>query len=139
MAAAQSCGGSNVPPGNSEVDQYSETVPNGCGNSPAGGGGDGNPDAVPPDTAAALEELGGDGAAALALARANSPERSDGAAKAIPFEGGDDDDSLGDVVTGIVDAAGGSSGAGLGLILPLILVAVSVAAGFYLARNRNAG
>jgi hypothetical protein len=133
-----------VPPGNSEVDQYTETVPNGCGEDrPSGGeGGDaGNADAVPGQTATELQELGADGETALQLARANAPSGGGGngnqGSTGVELEGGGDDDGIGDVVTGVVDAAGGS-GTGLGLILPLILIGVCVAAGIYLARRRSA-
>src|SRR5215208_4130863 len=73
-AAAKPCHGHNtVPPGNSEVDQYSETVPGDCGNestpAPDPEGND-SFDSIPPATLAQLESRGPDGRAAALLAAA---------------------------------------------------------------------
>ncbi len=59
-----------VPPGNSEVDQYTETVPGDCGNEkvPVPEAGDDPGASIPAPTLAALEELGPDGRAAALLA-----------------------------------------------------------------------
>jgi hypothetical protein len=138
-SAQRDCGQNTVPPGNSEVDQYAETVPNGCGKDQPSGDDPGNPDAVPTDTATELQQLGGDGETALALARANAPDggSSNGdQGNALAIEEGEDDGGIGDIVTGVVDAAGGS-GTGLGLLLPLILIGVCVAAGIYLSRRSS--
>jgi hypothetical protein len=138
-SAQRDCGQNNVPPGNSEVDQYAETVPNGCGKDRPSGDDAGNPEAVSPGTATDLEQLGADGETALALARASAPDGGDAngdQGNAFAIEEGEDDGGIGDIVTGVVDAAGGS-GTGLGLALPLILIAVCVAAGVYLSRRSS--
>lgn len=141
--AQKNCGGNTVPPGNSEVDQYTETVPDGCGDSPLGSPEGGNPDAVPPATAQDLASLGDDGAAALALARASAPgggDRKGGdSAGATGAGSGDSDDGFGDIPAGVLDAAGGSSGDGLGVLFPLLLLAAALAGGAYVLRRRNAG
>ena len=141
--AQKNCGGSTVPPGNSEVDQYTETVPDGCGDSPVGSPEGGNPDAVPPATAQDLASLGDDGAAALALARASAPgdgdRQGEDSAGAAGAGSGGDDDGLGDILAGVLDAAGGSSEGGLGVLFPLLLLVVALAGGAYALRRRNAG
>jgi hypothetical protein len=134
--AQDGCAGSQtVPAGNSEVDQYAETVPDACGDRPVGGG-EGDANAVPPGTAAELEALGDDGTAALELARSTAPRNGDrdaGGAAAEPDDGG-----LGDVADGIVEALGGSSGSGLGILLPLLMAGILVAGIAYARRRRSA-
>jgi hypothetical protein len=138
-AAAQNCGG-NAPGGNSEVDQYSETVPNGCGDRPVNEGGPGNQDAVPPGTATELQQLGPDGEAALALARGNAPEgNGDGGGSAAGDRAtGGDDSGLGDILGSILDAFGGSTedDGGMGIWLPLLIVAILLAGAVYGLRRR---
>ena len=93
-AVAKPCGGSNhVPSGNSEVDQYVESVPGACGNeTPGGSGGSGGGgsgsggsggsgggsggstgSAVPNDTQSELESMGETGQSTAALANATAP------------------------------------------------------------------
>jgi hypothetical protein len=96
-ALAQNCKPENeVPPGNSELDQYVETVPGACGDerpdgasgggSGSGGGtgasgggegsasdGSGGGSSIPSETRRELERLGGAGAAAAAVADATAP------------------------------------------------------------------
>ena len=145
MAAA--CGDkNNLPPGNSEADQYVETVPNECGEGPVATPSDDDPSAVPASTASELEGLGADGQAALALANSEATGPAAGSGNGGQGAGGnnqeivsDDDGGLGDVFGSVADAFGGSSGAGMGLILPLLLVAATLAGAVYLLRRRNAG
>jgi hypothetical protein len=139
VASAQNCDGDRSPGGNSEVDQYTETVPDACGNRPSGGNA-GNPDAVPPATAAELSELGPDGAAALELAQANAP-KGGGAERGDSGSGLDEASSdLGSAPGSVLDALGGSSGdddGGMGLLLPLLIVAVALAGAAYVLRRRR--
>lgn len=135
--AQDGCAGSDtVPPGNSEVDQYAETVPDACGDSPVGGG-RGDADAVPPGTADQLEALGADGEAALAAARSTAPGHEvrgtggGGAAEA-------DDGGIGDVLAGVLDALAGSSGSGMGVLLPVLMAGVVLAGIAYARRRRSA-
>jgi hypothetical protein len=84
-----------VPPGNSGVDQYKESIPGVGGNRPAGPDGEGasggsggsgstsgtgarGKATISPRTAQSLEKLGPDGQAAGALAEATDPSRSSG-------------------------------------------------------------
>jgi hypothetical protein len=118
-AQAQNCNPSTtVPPGNSEIDQYVESIPGACGNEkPSNGGGSSGGSggsgasggsggssgsgggAVPAATAAELASLGEDGLAAAALAEATSPSES----------GGGEDGSSG--VSGASGSDGGAAGA----------------------------
>ena len=137
-------GGSNQPPGNSEVDQYGEDVPGPCGDEPIGppnGGGD--PDAVPPSDA---------GRARLARRRrrrGGASRASHGARKrrwrqrlrwrrlrAVPVSGASDipaaqGDSLFDEVFDALTGSADATDDGLGLLLPLILLAALIAAVVY--------
>jgi hypothetical protein len=81
-AAAAECGGQALPPENSQIDQYLESIPGDCGNSgvsrdPGGGGRNGGGDGssqVAPGTVDQLEGLGPEGQATAELAVANAPE-----------------------------------------------------------------
>ncbi len=150
-ADAKPCEDRNtVPPGNSEVDQYSETVPGDCGDrSPPAPNADDDPSAsIPPATLAALEDLGADGRAAALLAAAGA--RENGAGGAVGSPGGEADSSggpLGDT-TAVLDADGGgfldsvvdalSGEGGLGWILPLTLLVIVALAITAAVRNRRA-
>ena len=150
--AQKNCPGGGSPPGNSEVDQYSENVPGPCGDNPIGspGDGDGNPDALPPGTADDLSALGPDGDAAATLAQATAPGGNGGGGSAGDPQGANDGanpagavsaqgdslfDEIFDALTGSADGEGDD---GMGLILPLILVAALVAALIYGLRRRLA-
>src|SRR5215216_5554545 len=80
--------GGNVPPGNSGIGQYQETVPGAGGNHPTshgGGGGSGNgggggaQPAISPATAQALAAQGSAGQATANLANATAPQNGAGA------------------------------------------------------------
>ena len=123
------CGNqTTTPPGNSEVDQYTETVPGACGNqSPGGGGGStdgsgGSDDgsAVPQSTVDQLSSEGAAGEAAAGLAVANAPRANQG--------GG-----------GSASESNGSDDGGMGLLLPLILAGVAGAGIAYVFLRRRAG
>ena len=141
-------GGSNQPPGNSEVDQYGEDVPGPCGDEPIGPPDGGDPDAVPPSTADELDSLGADGDAAALLAQATAPGNggtgsgggpaggAGAGASDIPAAQGDSlFDEVFDALTGSADATDD----GLGLLLPLILLGTVIAAVIYGVRRRTAG
>src|SRR6476659_5484480 len=75
-AAKGGCGHHTVTPqGNSEAEQYSETVPGPCGNQPAnpGGSGGSSNNSVPPATLQQLQSQGAAGQNAAALAQAGAP------------------------------------------------------------------
>src|SRR6476659_9167366 len=113
---ASSALAATAPPGNSEVNQYAETLPGGGGentvNPPGsgpGGGRDGNgtqgqggAPVIPPQTQRQLEQLGPDGRAAAALAEANAPQSPAGAQGA---GGGGAGAGKGDSVAGAVSGA----------------------------------
>jgi hypothetical protein len=128
-ATAARCDKGTVPPGNSEVDQYAESIPGGCGNVPfdggngngngasnggsggsggssgSSGGGSGSGSSLPPGTGQALKAQGPDGLATAAIARSTAPG---GIGSSGP--GGSNGDGSGDATFGITDvpSAGGS-------------------------------
>ena len=144
-----------APPGNSEVDQYTETLPGPTGDNtvdpPA------NPKAedsvLPPGTREDLEKFGPDGAAAAGLAESTAPAAPAGWAKSQQApsgkssKGGDQSaggsaNASGDsAVKGVLEALTGSSGDGLGVFLVLILAAVAAMGigHLLLRRARQAG
>ena len=155
--AQRNCpGGSDSPPGNSEIDQYSENVPGPCGDQPVNppsGGSDTPPSgSVPPGTIDDLNSLGADGQAAAALAQATAPRNQgsdgdgDGGEGAGSVEGlggaaalaDDIDESNGSIFDEIFDAITGSAEGddGLGILLPIILIAALIAAVAY-SRTRR--
>jgi hypothetical protein len=142
-----------VPPGNSEVDQYSETVPGDCGdrNPPTPSESDDPSETVPPATLAALEEQGADGRAAALLAAAGDRENGTGGSGAADGGGGQGTDlsanaPLGDTPAildaddggffdSVVDALSGDGG--LGWVLPASLVVILALAGVSFIRARR--
>ena len=147
-ASAKPCDDRNtVPPGNSEVDQYSETVPGDCGNenTPSPDGSENPGSSFPPGTAAQFESLGADGRAAALLAAAGQRgDRGNGEAGGAgsednPLSGSpailDPADEEGGVVDSVIDALSGDGG--LGIILPLTLVIVLALAITAIVRGRR--
>ena len=131
-AAAQSI---NVPPGQSEADQYFEVVPDGTGNKSLDNSAE-PADVLTPNQIAELEGLGEDGAAAAQIAAATAPTDSSGG------QGGQGDASGG----GSGSAEAGVAGAvapsrdGLGGMLWLVMAGTAAAVGGYaLARRRSRG
>jgi hypothetical protein len=141
-----------APPGNSEVNQYAETLPGGGGentvNPPGsgpGGGGGGNGSAqgqggapvIPPKTQRQLDRLGPDGRAAAALAEANAPQAPAGS-QAQGGGAGGAGAGKGDSVVGAVSGAlTGSDQGGMGAFLPIALFGVAgLGIGYALARRR---
>ena len=148
LAGAQT----EAPPGVSEVDQYTETLPGPGGNETldhpdesttgGGGGSDGGGPEQPvlaPETVQELERLGPAGRATAELAESTVPGGDRGADRGsnrAPATGGDDSGSPSGLGA-LVDALGGSQGEGMGIVLPLILLAVAGAGiGFAVLRSR---
>ena len=150
---------------NSAIDEYTENVPSGGGDKPSdevgsgsdgnGSGSDGNGggNALPGSSSEALESQGGDGAAAAALAQATAPESSGagteqgssgdgaGAEQGSSGDGASESGSSGDsdgVLASVGDIVGGSDDDGLGIALPIALIATLIAAiAFVVARRRR--
>ena len=131
-AVAQSI---NVPPGQSEADQYFEVVPDGTGNKSLDNSAE-PADVLTPAQIAELEGLGEEGIAAAETAAASAPGKPGGG------KGGQGDVSG----AGSGSAAAGLAGAvapsrdGLGGMLWLVLVGTAAAVGGYaIARRRSRG
>jgi hypothetical protein len=145
--APAACSGSTAPPGNSEVDQYAETVPGTCGESPPGSGGDqtsggGNSNSIPPSTLNRLQGQGADGQAAAALAEANAPAEAGQGSGGSQQPGGPATHRTpapesGSPWSEILGTLTGNSDGGMGWLLPLFLVAISLAGGLYLYNRRR--
>jgi hypothetical protein len=152
-AAKPGCHGSTVSPhGNSEADQYSETIPGACGNHPPNAGNPaGSPNGtVPTQTLNRLESLGAGGRNAAALAQANAPAGARGQGGAGGSRGGANANQAGageagdggGALSGVGRALGGSPGddEGMGFVLPLVLAGTLVAGiAYWLMRRRRAG
>jgi hypothetical protein len=131
-----------VPPGVSGANQYTETLPGPGGNEPTGGGAAHNPKsaakALGEGNAQRLEALGPEGRAAARLA-------TQGAAgdKGNPsphgnraFDSAGDGSSAAGQVLG--NLSGTSDSGGMGVLLPLLILAAAVAAvGFLVTRRRS--
>lgn len=108
----------NAPPGNSAIDEYLETVPGATGNQvprrPGTGG-----HVLTPAQRKRLEALGPDGKALADVVDATAPP------PAKPGQKIDLDDAKGrSPVSAVIEAATGSNGgAGMGVFLPIILLA----------------
>jgi hypothetical protein len=148
-AAKPGCGAGPTVPTDSEIDQYAQSIPGACGNqeNDAGGGsgggaggGDGSGDAgssaIPSSTVQRLYDLGANGAGTQALADANAPrirhDGGDGGRKGSEGTGGSDS-GAGSVFDSLL---GSDDGVGMGLVLPLILLAITAAGIAFVARRR---
>jgi hypothetical protein len=125
LAAPAAAQGQIVPPGNSGVDQYQESVPGVGGNRPsgpnggsaAGTGAASGQSRISPKTAQSLDKLGPDGKGTAAVAAATAPG---------PSQGSRSSGSIGD------------SGPGMGVALPIILaLALAGALAVVLMRRRG--
>lgn len=133
-----------VPPGNSEADQYAETVPGAEGNKPPDSG---RPpeDVLTPSQIDELGEQGADGEAAAALAAATAPEGggsgsgSAGSAGEPGESGGAGGDSEGGSAVGSTSTptAAVPSEDGLGFVLWIVLAAGLAGAAAYVAARRR--
>ena len=125
--------------GNTAVEGYVEQLPKGGGDdqaddtSNASALGEDGP--LTPTEVADLESVGGaDGAAAAQLAQSTAPERQDGASGGPAEPAQASDSGLAEVVG---DVAGGDD-SGVGLLLPLVLVAAVIGAiAFVVVRRRG--
>lgn len=142
-----------VPPGNSAAAQYTEAFPTAGGEHALGGSGHGSKRTparvLGPRNARRLETAGPEGRAAAALATATAPagagpgaggggavgEKGVGAPGAKPAAVGPHDSSGFEEVIG--RATGSSSSSGIGLWLPLAIVAVLLWSVGYLWRQRR--
>jgi hypothetical protein len=111
----------NAPPGNSAIDEYLETVPGATGDqrpgTPAAGAGGGG--VLPPAERARLEKLGPDGKALADAVDATAPPAAKPGEKILSgsAEGGSP-------VSAVLEAVTGSDGGGgMGVLLPVILLA----------------
>jgi hypothetical protein len=146
VAAKPQCTQTTAPQGNSEAEQYSETVPGSCGNHTVGGGGAGSSshNAVPSQTLHQLQSQGPAGQNAATLAQGTGPTGAGGGSANQPGAkggggGGNGNQSNGGgAFSGVGDAlAGDTGGSGVGLLLPLILAGTLLAGvAFWLIRRR---
>lgn len=146
-----------IPPGNSGVNQYVESVPTASGGRPTStvhpvapppgserGGpmtdGAGTAGAIPVSTQHSLVRNGSDGRAADALARATTPAPGPASARLASGQGspsGRANDAGPSPATGIADAlTGSSSSGGLGYVLPVVLI-ISALGAVWLAVRRH--
>jgi len=111
----------NAPPGNSAIDEYLETIPGATGNqrprAPGAGGVGANPGALTPSERARLERLGPDGKALADAVDATAPAKPK---QSVPVPAAEGRSPLGEVVDA---AVGRDGGAGMGALLPAILLA----------------
>ncbi len=121
MAAAQAPQ-TNAPPGNAAIDEYLETVPSATGNQRPRepGTGSAGTTTLTPAERARLEKLGPDGKALADAVDATAPQSAAKRGRTIDtgsVEGRSP-------IASVLDAATGSDGgAGMGVLLPLILLA----------------
>jgi hypothetical protein len=112
----------NAPPGNSAIDEYLETVPSASGNqvpsAPGAAGSAGNRGGLTPAQRTKLERLGPDGKALANAVDATAPPSATKSSKQI--DGGNGRSPI----SAVFDAATGSDGGGgMGVVLPIILLA----------------
>jgi hypothetical protein len=138
--------GDVVPPGNSAVNQYTETFPTSKGQKATKQGGkDRSPRKVlGADKAERLQsagEAGRDLAKVVAATAPSAPPATDARAETQPAQGqgsrADVDEST--AFTEVVRQAGGSSdsGGGMGIALPLLILAAAFGFAFYAWRRRR--
>jgi hypothetical protein len=126
----------NAPPGNSAIDEYLETVPGATGNqrprAPAGGSAAG---ALTPAQRARLQRLGSDGRILVGVVDATSPARTSTRKRPTVPAAAHGRSPLGEVIDA---AAGRDGGAGMGVVLPAILLAsLLVVVALVVARRRS--
>jgi len=130
-----------VPPGNSGVNQYTETFPTAGGDAVAGDGGKRSPKKVlGAKNARRLEEAGPEGRAAAALVAATAPASravatGHGGSGGKQAGGVSGSSGLGEVIG---QATGASSSGQLGILLPLAIVVAAVGSLAFLWRRRRA-
>ncbi len=132
-APAPGFAATTVPPGNSEIDQYTETLPGAAGNQPTGGSGGGavggtkstGGPVLSPAVAQKLRRRGPAGRAVAKLTEATAPRLP------ASTESGRGQGS-GSGLDAVARTVSGSDGGGLGILLPLILGGVTAAAVAYM-------
>jgi hypothetical protein len=135
-----------APPGNSEVNQYTETLPGAEGNHPTSGS-NGSPigrvpsqqenhSALPAGAAQRLKDSGPDGRALENFIEATAPRETADSGKSPKRSPAQADSNSG--FGTVVDAVTGSEDGGLGFGLPLILGAVAGAGVAYVLLRRRA-
>lgn len=127
-----------VPPGNSGVNQYQETLPGPGGNELPAKKQRSPKQVLGTRNAQRLEHLGPAGRAAATLAAATAPERGSGGGRgggAVSADQPSGSSGLGEVLS---QATGSTSSGKMGLFLPLAIVATLIGAGVYAARRRRA-
>lgn len=158
--ASAPCAAAVVPPGNSAVNQYTETYPSAGGNVTGGGVGGRPPaKALGARNAHLLEALGPEGRAASAVAAAatapppamarlpgrsgrqapgSGGKRSSGAAGRASGEGHGDQAGSSGLSQVIAQATGSSSSGQMGLLLPLVIALSLIGSiSFALSRRRE--
>jgi hypothetical protein len=130
--------GAAIPPGNSAVDQYSETYPGAGGgetSNPPGSSGAAPDKSLGDQTAQNFSNAGPDGQAAADLAAATAPQQAGSRGPAA--SGGTADTGSGSGDSGPLEVAqhavGASDSGGMGLLLPLLLAAAVLGFGTLLA------
>lgn len=141
LAAAPSALAATTPPGNSGVDQYTETYPTAAGGQGTGGGHGGSPSqTLGHQTARQFAEAGPAGQAAADLAAKTAPPAAErrapdsGAADSGDSGSGGSQGPLG----ALEHAVGSSDEGGMGVLLPMALAATLLAGlAFLVARRRR--
>jgi hypothetical protein len=132
-----------VPPGNSAVNQYTETFPTAGGAATTkerGKRGDRSPAKVlGSDNARRLEAAAPQGGEVAAVAAATAPEvaKPDRAQRAGPSSRGEDPDGSSGLGEVIAQATGSSDSGQMGMLLPLLIFGAFVCAAIYLWRQRR--
>lgn len=129
---------------NAAVDEYTESVPGGGGDTPSNRDPQGGGSPLPPSVVESLEQAGPDGAAAATLAQSSGgPGQSDDQAGSLASSSshgdrsGSSEGGFGSAVTELLDPG---SDSGLGVWLPIILgVAFLAAIAFTVIRRRGSG
>ncbi len=161
ILATDIAGAAVLPPGNSGATQYAQSLPGAAGNEAETGQGKADPgrgegresggghgptepgaEAVAPETAKELRELGHDGKAALNFASGTSPEREgrqgwqsrSGSAASASESGGSS--GVGEILSRVT---GTSSSGGMGFLAPVLILLTLLAAAAYGLRRRRDG
>ena len=139
LPGAASAQRSQAPPGNSGVQEYVETLPDGSGKRATNDAGHAVKAPLPESgvvsvsTRKKLAGLGDAGSETAALAEATAPRPAARGASSQDTSEGDN----GPVLSGIVRTAAGGDGDGMGVVLPLLMLVVLVgAAGYGLSRRQ---
>jgi hypothetical protein len=111
----------NAPPGNSAIDEYLETVPGATGDQrPRAPGAGSAAGALTPAQRARLDRLGADGKALVGVVDATAPARTSTRQRPTAPADAHARSPLGAVIAA---GAGRDGGAGMGIVLPAILLA----------------